>query len=173
MKNLKWMSFIISIAVISVFSLTQIGCYTVLWSPDQSYTPQQPQSENGYYDNTYYGEYYSYYDVPWWYNVPSIHAYKSSGQTGGNNKSVQSIRDNAGDRGQPARLNIPTFSPTEVETTTRSGSTGNSNVESSNSRNTTEAGSRNTSGSDNTRSSNNNNNSTRNNNGDRNNGGRH
>ncbi len=48
------------------------GCYTVIWNP-QNRLPEQGdnQSTTTYYPQPYYGPYAPYYDVPWWYSIPT------------------------------------------------------------------------------------------------------
>ena len=161
------------IIVGSIFSLSLTGCYTVMWSPDQSSQAQQDDPSDGYYDNTYYGDYYNYYDVPWWRSIPAV----TSTGTGNaiRDKQSESLRNSDGlDRSTPPRLQVPSSSiPTRNSNPSGSSSENSTKVESSNSNNSQSSDNRNTSSAGNNSNSRNFDNNSRNNNGDRNDGGRH
>jgi uncharacterized protein YceK len=61
------------IVVLLIISLS--GCYTVVWLPNE----EMPKSyhRNDFYDYEYYGEYYDYYNTPWWILTP-INIYNPS-----------------------------------------------------------------------------------------------
>lgn len=55
--------YILSILILSALFLIN-GCYTVIWMPDEQFPSEVTTNE--YYDQTYYGDYYGFYDYPWW-----------------------------------------------------------------------------------------------------------
>jgi hypothetical protein len=170
-KNILSLFALIIGGVFFTFSLT--GCYTVMWSPDQSSQAQQDDPNDAYYDNTYYGDYYNYYDVPWWRSIPAV----TSSETGNTirNKQSEDLRNSEGfDRSTPSRLQAPNSSiPTRSSNSSNSSTVNSSKVESSNSGNSQSNDNRNSSNAGSNSNSRDSNNNTRNNNGDRNDGGRH
>lgn len=82
---------------IILFGLT--GCYTVIWKPNE----QMPASyqKNEFYNSDYYGEYYDYYDTPWWILNPiNIYAPSQSlnNETTKRDKTLNNVRNQSGDR---------------------------------------------------------------------------
>ena len=49
------------------------GCYTVIWMPEDEFPSEIATNE--YYPETYYGDYYSFYDYPWWLSICSSKRY--------------------------------------------------------------------------------------------------
>jgi len=47
------------------------GCYTIIWTPDLELpTKDTSERSDSYYDPDDYGNYYPYYEIPWWYSIP-------------------------------------------------------------------------------------------------------
>lgn len=166
------------------------GCYTVVWTPDESLptaeTYQQEYYDNGYYQDPYYGDYGYYYQYPWWLAaVPP--AYSDQGSSGGSgsrsdNSTMDRIRNRDGGRsteesrgsteyrGTDSRQPIINNAPVTKSSGSSSGSSGSdTQIEKRGSSNNTNSGSSNTS----TRStSGSNDNKVRNSDGGRSSGGR-
>jgi hypothetical protein len=70
------------------------GCYTVILTPEDRNT--NIQDYYGYYPVEYYGDYGTYYDIPWWFNAPIVTV--NSTQPLKRITDTQTIRDNNGSR---------------------------------------------------------------------------
>jgi len=127
MKAIKFLAFgIVTVAI--------QGCYTVIWTPDVAF-PTKGQSDNSesYYDEPYYGEYYPYYEMPWWYSVspPQRLIIPASERTA---QETKTRNGSSSDRGtdNSHRPIIETGSPTrEQQTTTEQTTTDNSSTKKS------------------------------------------
>jgi len=62
---------IIKILLIPFIGLLFSGCYTALWMPDGNYDSEDIQANEGenYYTLNDYGDYYYFYNRPWWYSA--------------------------------------------------------------------------------------------------------
>ncbi|NWF88548.1 MAG: hypothetical protein HXY50_03705 [Ignavibacteriaceae bacterium] len=151
--------------IIKIFTLLIVfainGCYTIIWTPDEEFPTES--TTNDYYSETYYGDYYSFYDYPWWlsYVPPSTPA--GSEYIRDKNGSTSSVRNEGQGRSNTDRTNTHNInSPTrDVSNTSSSGNTSNSSTSSDNSSSVNSSNNN-----SNTRSSDNN--SVRNNDGNRN-----
>ena len=156
-KNILNLIVIIS----AIFFLS--GCYTVLWMPEDEFPSEMVTNE--YYSEDYFGDYYSFYDYPWWLNIvpPSVPVGKTYIRT--ENGTITSIRNEGQGRGtDDNRKILPTDPPSkDVSKSNDSSNNRSNNNNSSNDHNSSSANSNNNS---NTRSSDNN--SIRNNDGNRN-----
>lgn len=160
---------ILKISTILIISVGLSGCYTIVWTPKDNFpTAKNSNSEDyGYYSSPYFGEYYYYYDYPWWYSIqPPAQTYVRD-----SNQGQETVRNGISGRGEssvrtgilqtpPPTISSPAVSSGSTSSTPKNSSSGN-RVES------TSSGNNNTS-----RSTNSNNNTLRNNNGGRNNNGR-
>ena len=136
------------------------GCYTVIWTPDEEFPTESTTNE--YYPETYYGDYYSFYDYPWWLSFvpPSLPVGSDYERTG--NECTSDIRNDGQGRGNTDSRVKPS-----INTPTRDASNNSSNNNSNSSSSSNNNSSVNSSNSNsNSRSSDNN--SVRNNNGSRN-----
>ncbi len=152
------------------------GCYTVLWMPnsDTAQLPANQYDNNGYdfYNQDYYGGYWSYYNTPWWVGpVNSYTPYSPSEPS--RSSDVQNLRDNTG-----GRNDVGTERPAMQSGSAGRNSSGNDNIgkQNNNSNNSPANNNSNTQNTQ-TRSQNNSgnnnsldNNALRNNNGSRNSG---
>ncbi len=157
-----------SLYFLMMLSLT--GCYTVVWTPDAQLPSRESDSsgDGGYYNDYYYGDYYNYYDAPWWYNVNPPAYNNQPAYNRDTSRSMESLRNDNGGRGNTDRLGIPQAPPS-----TRSASGSGSGNNSSSTKSTEDTGSRSNSNSNNSNSGGDRSNSNnRNSNNDRNNNGR-
>ncbi len=135
------------------------GCYTVIWMPEDEFPSEG--SYNEFYSETYYGDYYTFYDYPWWLDFAPPSVPVGSDNTREANGTTSSIRNDGQGRGNDNKRILTTPPPSREgsnnnNTTTTTTKSGNSNSNSGNSNNNNS----------NTRSSDNN--SIRNNDGNRN-----
>lgn len=76
------------------------GCYTIVWDPLTMDFPQKDNSINKttYYDDiNYYGDYYEYYNIPWWYRITPPSTFRLATPVPNNeNQSVEALRQNGG-----------------------------------------------------------------------------
>lgn len=137
------------------------GCYTELWMPEDEFPSES--SYNEFYSEPYFGDYYSFYDYPWWLRLtpPSIPV--GDEQIRNENGTTSSLRNEGQGRGTPDDRKIISTSPPSREGSNSSST--NSNSTSSSSSNNNSSGNSN-SNSSSTRSSDNS--SIRNNDGNRN-----
>jgi len=157
------------IMLIPFMAVALSGCYTVMWMPDQSSSDyQDEQNQNDYYyPETNYGDYYNFYDSPWWYTAIDQNS-GSNPYIRDTNKSTEFLR-NAGDRGRsPSRgggLTVPpsTTRPEPILTTSPSATTNPDNNTGTKVENSNTTGS--SSNTTNRNSNNNNNRPARNDNG--------
>lgn len=156
-KNIK----ISLLILIAVFSLN--GCYTVLWMPEDEFPTES--SYNEFYSEPYYGDYYSFYDYPWWLGLTPPSAPVGSDRIRTENGTTSSLRNEGQGRGTDNDRKILPTSPPSRDGSSNSSSNNNSNRNSSSSNDSSTSGSSNNNSS-NTRSSDNN--SIRNNDGNRN-----
>jgi len=96
-------NFLIVILLVVVFQ----GCYTVIWTPEAAF-PTKEKSENtvSYYEETYYGEYSTYYELPWWYTVPPPPSFTPL-VIERENEAVKLRDGGSGDRGTQPRRDYP------------------------------------------------------------------
>lgn len=136
------------------------GCYTVIWTPDEEFPTESTTNE--YYSETYYGDYYSFYDYPWWLSFvpPSLPVGSDYKRT--DNESTSSTRNEGQGRGNTDSRDKPGLN-TPTRDASNNSSNNNSNSSSSSNNNSTVKSSNDSSSS---RSSDNN--SIRNNDGSRN-----
>lgn len=146
------------------------GCYTVVWSPNMEFPKTEDYSSDQFYDDRYYGEYNSYYEIPWWFSIapPPVYSSGGGGTTSGNkdgNRSQNSPRDNTSerriqDRGadRPVQVAPPTRDTNSGSSTSSSGNSnsGNSSSRSGDSSSTNSSERNNRNSSDNERQSRNN-----------------
>ncbi|MDR3627810.1 MAG: hypothetical protein P4L45_13295 [Ignavibacteriaceae bacterium] len=62
---------ITKILLIPFIGLLFSGCYTALWMPDGDYDSEDIQANEGenFYPMNDYGDYYYFYNRPWWYSA--------------------------------------------------------------------------------------------------------
>jgi hypothetical protein len=157
-----------------LITISLTGCYTVLWTPNDNF-PTDSNSDNqddGFYPETYYGDYAPYYTTPWWYEITPPN---NPGYVRDTSRSETFIRNDNGGRGSEPRNVLASPPPARIEPT-NTGTTGsnNSNTSTNNSNSsngnrveTTKSGNNSSA-----RAGNSNNNTVRNNNGSRNTDGR-
>lgn len=140
------------------------GCYTVLWMPEDEFPSEITTNE--YYSETYYGDYYSFYDYPWWINLVPPSTPVGSDYIRTENGTTTSIRNEGQGRGTDDGRKINSTDPPSRDVSNNNNSSNNNsnNNNSSNSNNSSSVNSNNDSSS--SRSSDNN--SIRNNDGNRN-----
>jgi len=120
MKALKLLAF-------GIIMFAMQGCYTVIWTPDVAFpTKERSENSDSYYDEPYYGEYYPYYELPWWYSIappPSL-IIPASERTA---QETKLRNGSTPDRGTPNRPEQPIINvgnpsrdqtPTTTQTTT-------------------------------------------------------
>lgn len=158
-----------------LITISLTGCYTVLWTPNDNF-PTDNNSDNqddGFYPETYYGDYAPYYTTPWWYTITPPN---NPGYVRDTSRSENFIRNDNGGRGSEPRNVLASPPPARIEPTNTgtTGSTNNSNTATNNSNSsngnrveTTKSGNNSSA-----RAGNSNNNTVRNNNGSRNTDGR-
>src|SRR3972149_2599997 len=73
------------------------GCYTVLWMPEDEFPSESTTNE--YYDETYYGDYYGFYDYPWWLSLVPPSTPVGSDYIRTKNETTTSIRNEGQGRG--------------------------------------------------------------------------
>ena len=133
------------------------GCYTVLWMPQDEFPTES--SYNEFYSEPYYGDYYSFYDYPWWLNLVPPSTPVGSDYIRTENGTTTSIRNEGEGRGTDTKREIRTTDPPSRDVSNNNNSSNNS----SNNNNSSSVNSNNNNSS--TRSSDNN--SIRNNDGNR------
>lgn len=140
------------------------GCYTVLWMPEDEFPSES--TVNDFYSETYYGDYYSFYDYPWWLRLAPPSTPVGSDYIRTENGTTTSVRNEGQGRGTDNDRKILTTSPPsrDASTNNNSSNTNSNNNKSSNNNNSSSVNSNNNNS--NTRSSDNN--SIRNNDGNRN-----
>lgn len=137
------------------------GCYTVIWMPEDKF-PSENTSSN-YYDEFYYGDYYSFYGYPWWLRFSPPTTPIGDNYNRNSNETTSSIRNEGSGRSNDNGRTILLTNPPSRDVSGNSGGTGNSSTESNTKGNSTSESTNNNSG--NRRSDNN---SIRNNDGNRN-----
>lgn len=155
------------------------GCYTVLWTPNDNF-PTESNSDNqndGFYSETYYGDYAPYYTTPWWYTITPPAYISQSSYVRDTSRSAQFLRNSGGGRGSEPRnvLATPPSARIEPANTGTTGSPSNSDrtANTSGSSNGNRVETANSSNNPSSRAGNTNNkNTVRNNNGSRNTDGR-
>ena len=86
------------------------GCYTVIWMPEDEF-PSEIVYE-GYYSEMYYGDYYSFYDYPWWIGIVPPSTPVGSGYIRNDNGTISSLRNEGQGRGtDDGRKILPTDPP--------------------------------------------------------------
>ncbi len=158
---------ILKIVFIALVTLGLNGCYTIIWSPDSEFPTEDNSTTDIYYGNPYYGDYYYFYDTPWWWDysyTPVVTKQRENTATG-------SIRDLG--RGQEPRVPvvIETAPPSRNADNGDTGTTGNKGNNSSSTETTVRSSSSSNSGSSDRQSSSSGS-TVRNNNGGRSSGGR-
>jgi hypothetical protein len=151
--------YILNLVIIISATIFLNGCYTVLWMPEDDFPSEI--STNEYYPELYYGDYYGFYDYPWWTNFAPPRTPVGEGYIRNENSTTSSIRNEGQGRGTDNGREIIRTNPPSKEASNNNNSdnTSSSSTGSSSSVNSS-------SSSSNTRSSNNS--SVRNNNGNRN-----
>lgn len=147
---------VINLLVIFFAVLFLNGCYTVIWMPEDKF-PSENTSSN-YYDEFYYGDYYSFYDYPWWLRFSPPSTPVGIDYNRSNNETTSSIRNEGSGRSTSTDRKILETAPPS-----RDGSNNNSSTNTTKSSSDSNSSSTN---SNNTRSSDSN--SIRNNDGNRN-----
>jgi hypothetical protein len=158
--------------LILLLLLTAPGCYTVIWSPEDEALTENTEDE-GYYGESYFGDYNYYYDYPWWIGIlyPSFtNTNDYQQERSGNITHIRNSADGRGNNDSNRDILLP-------DNPTRNVNYGNTNNSSdSNNRdkpNMNDSGNNNTNQNTSTsRSDNNNNSGIRNNDGSRNNDSR-
>ena len=92
MKNYLLNSTIIFLALLFLN-----GCYTVIWMPEDEF-PSEIVYE-GYYSEMYYGDYYSFYNYPWWSGCTPSTTPNGSGYIRNENATITSLRNEGQGRG--------------------------------------------------------------------------
>lgn len=133
------------------------GCYTVLWMPDEQFPSEITSNE--YYDETYYGDYYGFYDYPWWLTFAPPSVPIGSDYIRNESGTTSSVRNEGQGRGTENDKKILTTSPPSRDISNSNNSNKNNSSNNNNSSSTN-------SNNDSSRSSDNN--SIRNNDGNRN-----
>lgn len=118
--------------LLSILLMTLTGCYTVIWMP----TDEMPKSynKNEFYNQSYYGEYYEYYDTPWWILNP-VNIYQPSqyieNETRRREKSNTNVRNQSGERNVTERERVNSgrneYSPPPPVTVGSGNNQGNNN----------------------------------------------
>ncbi len=136
------------------------GCYTVIWMPEDQFPSENTANE--YYDETYYGDYYTFYDYPWWLRLAPPSTSIGNDYIRNENGTTSSIRNEGNGRGTDnGRTILPTNPPS------RSGSNNNSSNNNTNGSSNDNSSTTN-SNNNNSNDRNSNNSSIRNNDGNRN-----
>jgi hypothetical protein len=100
---------ILSLMIIFSALLFFSGCYTVIWMPEDEF-PSEIVYE-GYYSEMYYGDYYSFYNYPWWSGfAPSITP-NGKGYIRNENETTMSLRNEGQGRGTDNGRKIPQTDP--------------------------------------------------------------
>ena len=81
------------------------GCYTVLWMPEDEFPTES--SYNEFYSEPYYGDYYSFYDYPWWLRLAPPSTPVGSDYIRNENGTTSSIRNEG--QGQRNRMTKKIF----------------------------------------------------------------
>src|SRR3972149_3242950 len=89
-------SILISIVMISSMPFLS-GCYTVLWMPEDEFPSES--TVNDFYSETYYGDYYSFYDYPWWLRLAPPSTPVGSDYIRTENGTTTSVRNEGQGRG--------------------------------------------------------------------------
>jgi len=150
-----------TIIISAMFFLS--GCYTMLWMPEDKFPSESITNE--YYDETYYGDYYGFYDYPWWIRLVPPSSPVGSDYIRTKNETTTSIRNEGQGRGTDNGRTIQNTDPPSRDVSNNNNSS-NNNSSSNNSSNNNNSSSVNSNNSSNSRSSDNN--SVRNNDGNRN-----
>lgn len=127
MKNLYY-----KILTIFITALLYGGCYTVIWTPEEEFPVENNYSE--FYSETYYGDYYSFYDYPWWLRISPPNTKVGTGFVRDENSSTSAVRNDGQGRSNNDRRQILQTNPPsrEVSTTSSGSSTSKSSSTSSN-----------------------------------------
>ena len=155
--KLYMMKLFLSIVVL----LSVSGCYTVIWMPEDEFPSEG--SYNEFYSEPYYGDYYTFYDYPWWLDLSPPSVPVGSDNTREANGTTSSIRNDGQGRGNDNTRILTTPPPSRdgssnnnTTTTTKSGNSnsnsGNSNNNNSNTRSSDNNSIRNNDGNRNTNS---------------------
>lgn len=110
MKALKLIAF-------GIITFAVQGCYTVIWTPDVAFpTKERSENSDSFYDEPYYGDYYPYYELPWWYSITP----PSSLIIPARDTETKVRNSSSSDRGTPERTPIsnPAPSPSRDQTPT-------------------------------------------------------
>lgn len=140
------------------------GCYTVLWMPEDEFPSESAVNE--FYSETYYGDYYSFYDYPWWLSLVPPSTPVGSDYIRTKNETTTSIRNEGQGRGTDDGRTIRNTDPPSRDVSNDNNSS-NNNSNSNNSSNNNNSSSVN-SNNDSSSTRNSDNNSIRNNDGNRN-----
>jgi hypothetical protein len=157
---------ITKILLIPLIGLLFSGCYTTLWMPDGDYDSEDIQTNEGenFYPVNDYGDYYYFYNRPWWYTAVQTEQAKNN-----RTKDASALRNTDSGRNtfkREGRTTITELPTASLPTVSAPAST----VSASTTTNTSSNNSTNRAG--NSNSSNNNSNPVRNNDGNRNTSGR-
>lgn len=109
-------------AALTLFSFS--GCYTVLLTSEDDYSTY---NENNYYTSICYGDYYYFYDNPWW-GTPTYSITKTKKRD--DDKNLNKLRNNDRKEGRPQFIGNPviTVPPPSRSETPNSGGSPNSST---------------------------------------------
>jgi hypothetical protein len=93
MKNYLLNSTIIFLALLFLS-----GCYTVIWMPEDELPSENVTSE--YYEEIYYGDYYAFYNCPWWVGIIPPADPVGNGYIRNDNTTTTSLRNEGQGRGK-------------------------------------------------------------------------
>ena len=175
--------YLINLLVILSLAVIAPGCYTVIWTPDEEFPTERDYEYQGYYPDNYYGDYYFFYDYPWWLTITPPDYTGSDNPGTERKKETTRTRNTDGGRSTTDRRNPDSGNTNgniiQTQSPTRDRSSDNNNSNNNDSGTTTTSSSNDNSGSsstetDRSRSSSDNSGSgsSRNNDGGRNSGGK-
>lgn len=98
---MKLRDIIIFMLVVAGISMLP-GCYTMVWTPDQS-LPDSTQTVDNFYPEVFYGSYGSYYNSPWWTNSMPSYQTNSPAYNRDTNQAQSFIRNHEVGRSSPVR----------------------------------------------------------------------
>lgn len=88
---------ILNVTIIFSALLFLNGCYTEIWLPEDGLPSENVTSE--YYEEIYYGDYYAFYNCPWWIGVIPPADPVGIGYIRNENETTMSLRDEGQGRG--------------------------------------------------------------------------
>jgi hypothetical protein len=97
------------------------GCYTEIWLPEDGLPSENVTSE--YYEEIYYGDYYTFYNCPWWIDIIPPADPVGSGYIRNENQTTMSLRNEGQGRGtDDGRKILHTNPPSRDESNNNSSS---------------------------------------------------